>query len=58
MKKLKSIETDQYMLEVYECECGFHIGIDATYLDQIGDVCVGCPNCSENLCTSEDMEEE
>lgn len=54
MKKLKSIETDQYSLEVYECDCGFHIGLDFSYIDQMGDVCVLCPNCSENICSEED----
>lgn len=56
MKKLKSIETDQYSLEVYECDCGFHIGLDFSYIDSIGDVCVLCPNCSENICSSEEDE--
>jgi hypothetical protein len=54
MKKLKSIETDQYSLEVYECDCGFHIGLDFSYIDQMGDVCVLCPNCCENICSEED----
>jgi len=42
---LKPIETDEYSLEVIECDCGFHIGIDAIYLDQVGPVDVLCPSC-------------
>lgn len=58
MKRLNSIETDQYSLEVYECQCGFHIGLDFTYIDQIGDICVFCPNCAESICTNEEEQEE
>jgi hypothetical protein len=28
MKRLKSVETEQYSLEVIECDCGYHMGID------------------------------
>ncbi len=45
MKRLKSCETEQYALEVIECDCGFHLGIDATYLDQVGDFKINCPAC-------------
>jgi len=44
MKRLKSIENDQVQLEVIECDCGYHMGIDATYLDQVGDFMTRCPN--------------
>ena len=36
-------------LEVYECSCGFHIGVDYTYLDQVGDLSVSCPVCGVNI---------
>lgn len=45
IKQLPSIETNQVALEVFECQCGFHLGLDATYLDQVGDVCLPCPSC-------------
>ena len=45
MKRLKSIETEQVQLEVVECDCGFHLGLDATYLDQVGDFKIECPHC-------------
>ena len=39
-------QVDNYTLEVYECECGFHLGIDATYLEQVKDtVEMECPSC-------------
>ena len=44
MKRLKSVENDQVQLEVIECDCGYHMGIDATYLDQVGDFMTRCPN--------------
>jgi len=26
-------------------DCGYHMGIDATYLDQVGDFSAVCPSC-------------
>lgn len=28
-----------------ECECGYHFGVDATYLEQVGDFEFKCPSC-------------
>lgn len=53
MKRLSSIETDEVQLEVIECNCGFHMGIDATYLDQVADIVMYCPACREEIDTSE-----
>jgi len=47
MKTLNSVQSDQYELEVIECDCGFHIGLDATYLDQVGGVDIICPSCKQ-----------
>ena len=52
MKRLDSIETDKYVLEVLECNCGFHLGIDASYLDQVGDFKMHCPSCKQVIDTS------
>lgn len=49
MKQLKSTETDQYCLEVIECNCGFHLGIDATWLEQSPNsegFELNCPACN------------
>lgn len=50
-KQLQSVETDEYSLEIIQCSCGFHLGIDATYLEQIGDFIILCPCCSKFLNT-------
>ena len=55
MKRLESVENDTVQLEVIECDCGYHMGIDATYLDQVGDLHIECPAChtpihTEDIC--------
>jgi len=32
-------------LEYYECTCGFHFALDATFLLQVGDINFECPSC-------------
>ena len=51
MKRLNSIETEKIQLEVIECDCGFHIGLDATYLIQVGNFMVRCPSCDMEIDT-------
>jgi hypothetical protein len=58
MKRLKSVETEQYALEVVECDCGFHLGVDASYLDQVGDVVIACPSCSAQIDTTKVFTED
>lgn len=53
MKRLESVESDQVQLEVIECDCGYHMGIDATYLDQVGDFVTDCPSCHLRIDTAE-----
>ena len=36
-------------LQVHECDCGFHIGMDATYLEQVGNIVTQCPSCKTVL---------
>lgn len=52
MKRLTSIENSRVQLEVIECDCGFHLGIDATYLDQVGDFKINCPACNKEIDTA------
>jgi hypothetical protein len=41
---------DKYELEVVECTgCGFHLGIDASYLEQVDGVGLLCPSCGMAL---------
>lgn len=44
-KYIESIETEKVQLDVIECDCGFHIGLDATYIDQVDEVNIECPSC-------------
>ena len=46
------------MLEVIECDCGFHLGLDACYLGEVGDVHVVCPSCHMIIDTAEVLNEE
>lgn len=52
-KYIESVTTDKVELEIYECSCGFHLGIDATYIDQVDDCSFVCPSCGETISTEE-----
>ena len=58
MKRLNSIENEQVQLEVIECDCGYHMGIDATYLDQVDDFIAPCPACNTMIETAKICSEE
>lgn len=51
-KQLDSIETEQVSLIVVECQCGYHMGIDFSYVDQVRDVVIPCPSCKNKIDTS------
>ena len=53
MKRLDGIKNDIVNLEVLECDCGFHLGIDATYLLDVGDFVIRCPSCGKMIDTAE-----
>lgn len=44
-------------LEVMECVCGFHLGVDFTYLEQVGKVDINCPVC-QTVLSFDAVEEE
>ena len=48
-KKIEEFESDKVQMEIYECECGYHMGVDATYLDQVGKIRTICPSCKLTL---------
>jgi hypothetical protein len=52
IKFIESINTDKVQLEVIECECGYHMGLDFTFLDQVGDFICECPSCGSEIDTS------
>ena len=57
-KIIEFVKTDKVELSVYECECGFHLGIDSTYLEQVEEIKINCPSCNIILETSEKDEEK
>ena len=57
MKVLEPAENEVYSLEVIECNCGFHIGLDYTYLDQVADIIIACPNCRDLIETDKIFEQ-
>ena len=52
MIRLKSVETDEVQLEIGECDCGYHFGIDATFLESGGDFKFRCPSCETEIDTA------
>jgi hypothetical protein len=42
---LEDIETDNCVISIYQCSCGFHLGLDATYIDQVAEIKIKCPSC-------------
>ena len=42
---------DKVEMEVIECDCGFHMGIDVTFLEQVGDFKINCPSCNAEINT-------
>ena len=52
MKRLKSVDNEQGQLEMGECDCGYHFGVDATYLDQVEDFKFPCPSCKAEIDTA------
>jgi len=47
MRRLKPVETDEVQLEVVECDCGYHLGLDFTFFDQVKDHWMVCPSCGK-----------
>ena len=56
MKRLEPACSEKYELDVIECDCGFHIGLDATYLDQVDEIEIPCPSCKRIIYTDFDGE--
>jgi len=56
MKEIK--QTDAELL-VIECDCGFHLGLDASYLEQVHYIKIACPSCGMVIDSREtDVSEE
>jgi len=53
MKHLPSATNEIATLEVIECDCGYHMGIDSSFVDQVEDAffdeLVHCPSCQTQI---------
>jgi len=45
VKYIESLSGALCELEVVECGCGYHLGVDASYLEQVGSIETKCPSC-------------
>lgn len=45
MKRLREIVDGDVRLVVFECGCGFRIGLNATFVEPDPSVCPPCPQC-------------
>lgn len=56
---IETITTDTMVLEAYECTCGYHATVDASFIEQVTPhVAITCPACQRVIRTQEpeDME--
>lgn len=53
--KIKNINPLNCELITIECECGYHMGIDFTYIEQVTDFETVCPSC-KNIIDTTDIE--
>jgi len=57
MKRLESWYKNTIELEVFECDCGFHVGIDGSWLDQCEEEAKEweflCPSCGRFIPVNE-----
>jgi len=48
----KVIDSSLTEMICIECSCGYHMGIDSTFIDQVEDFKSNCPNCENVIDTS------
>ena len=53
LKEIGQLHNDRVELAVYECPCGFHIGFDVSYLEQVGPCEITCPSCGLRIFAEE-----
>lgn len=49
---VESLQGETATIEVVECTCGYHMGIDSSFLDQVSDMKVSCPSCGATINTA------
>jgi len=53
-KNIGEVETERFQLIVIECgRCQYHMGVDGSYIDQVGEINVVCPSCHNEIDTDE-----
>ena len=45
---MKRVNLKDCEIEVIECDCGYHLGVDRTFIEQVGHFETVCP-CCENI---------
>lgn len=50
---MKLVSIDKCEIDIVECDYGYHIGLDVTYLDQVGDFIAKCPACNKMIKTED-----
>lgn len=48
---MKVVPISKCEIEIIECDCGYHMGIDTTYLDQVEHFIAKCPSCDRDINT-------
>jgi len=46
---IKKIKDDNFELNIYQCECGFHFSIDEKYFKNKNEFTVKCMNCKKEI---------
>jgi len=48
---MKRVPLSKCEIEVIECDCGYHMGIDSTFLEQVDHFTTPCPSCGKEINT-------
>ena len=59
---MKIVPISKCQIDIIECDCGYHMGIDVTFTDQVNDFKTKCPSCKVTINTADmdtmEVEEE
>ena len=48
---MKKVNTKKCEIEIIECDCGYHLGVDSTFVEQVGHFKTKCPACGNKIDT-------
>ena len=48
---MKQVDIKKCEIEIIECDCGYHLGVDMTFVEQVGDFTTICPSCKKMIDT-------